>query len=43
VLIELPLCSANLLRNQIGAVLQVATDVTHLMIPQRSPTTLQTT
>ena len=33
VLIELPLHSADLLRNQIGAVLQVATDVTHLMLP----------
>ena len=31
--IELPLSSADLLRNQIGAVLQIATDVTHLMIP----------
>ena len=36
VLIELPLRSANLLRNQIGAVLQVVTDVTHVMFPQFS-------
>ena len=36
VLIELPLCSADLLRNQIGAVLQVVTDVTHVMFPQFS-------
>jgi hypothetical protein len=31
--VVLPLSSANLLRNQLGAVLQIATDVTHLMIP----------
>jgi hypothetical protein len=31
--IELPLSSADLLRNQIGAVLQISTDVAHLMIP----------
>jgi hypothetical protein len=31
--IELPLSDADLLRNQIGALLQIATDVTHLMIP----------
>jgi hypothetical protein len=33
VAVELPLHSPNLLRNQIGTVLQVATDVTHLIIP----------
>ena len=42
-LIELPRRSADLLRNQIGAVLQVATDVTHLMFPQRSTHGAQTT
>ena len=31
--IVLPLSGADLLRNQIGAVLQIPTDVTHLMIP----------
>jgi hypothetical protein len=31
--IELPLRSADLLLKQIGTVLQVATDVAHLMIP----------
>ena len=31
--IVLPLSGADLLRNQIGAVLQIATDVTHLMLP----------
>ena len=31
--IELTLSSGDLLRNQFGAVLQIATDVTHLMIP----------
>jgi hypothetical protein len=34
--IILPLSSADLLRNQLGAVLQIATDVTHLMIPHLS-------
>jgi hypothetical protein len=32
--LEVSLCSADLLRKQIGPVLQVATDVTHLMIPR---------
>jgi hypothetical protein len=35
--LEVSLCSGDLLRKQIGPVLQVATDVTHLMIPQSSP------
>jgi hypothetical protein len=32
----LSLSSANLLGNQLGAVFQIATDVTHLMIPHLS-------
>ena len=40
---EVPLCGANLLRKQIGAVLQVATDVTHLMIPPVFASRPQTT
>jgi hypothetical protein len=35
--LEVSLCSADLLRKQIGPVLQVATDVAHLMIPLSSP------
>jgi hypothetical protein len=37
VTLEVSLCSADLLRKQIGPVLQVATDVAHLMIPLSSP------
>ena len=41
--IVLPLSGADLLRNQIGAVLQIATDVTHLMIPPTFNLCAQTT
>ena len=41
--IELSLSSADLLRNQIGAVLQIATDVTHLIIPPTFNPCAQTT
>jgi hypothetical protein len=41
--IELRLRSADLLLKQIGTVLQVATDVTHLMIPQPSTARFQAT
>jgi hypothetical protein len=35
--LEVSLCIANLLGEQFGAVLQVAPNVTHFMIPQSSP------
>ena len=41
--IVLPLAGADLLRNLIGAVLQIATDVTHLMIPPTFNLCAQTT
>jgi len=40
--LEVSLCSADLLRKQIGPVLQVATDVAHLMIPPGFATRSQT-
>ena len=41
--IVLPLSGADLLRNQIGAVLQIPPDVTHLMIPPTFNLSAQTT